>query len=78
MIVQKQKNIKLPSYPPPAASTASTASANLPPTFYGTLNSCTKPIAPSKDLDQPVHLHYMVRIFIVHILGSQGFKVSSC
>ena len=33
---------------------------------------------PSEDSDQPAHLRSLIRIFTERILGSQGYKVSSC
>ena len=34
--------------------------------------------SPSKDSDQPVHLHILFRVFAVHSEDSQGPKASSC
>ena len=33
---------------------------------------------PSKDTDQPAHSCSLIRLFTVHILDSQGCKVSAC
>ena len=46
--------------------------------WAGTWQNQQKDFVPSEDSDQPVHLPSLISVFIVHSVGSEGPKVSSC
>ena len=43
----------------------------------GHIISYKSPCAPSEDSDQPAHQRSLIRVFVEHLMGSRGSKMSS-